>query len=161
MQVAMELNPLMEDWSDTNDFQSGFNLSYSMNDPWENPLNDSSPSGIPFLADQSNKFDTETFSEKPYTNTGPNYKSTGFWIDRGDKLGSNEGHGNSNNHGTEAQNVLFAGGHVERYETPTVGIDGDNIYTRWDDSVSPVDKKIGKWGKGLFSADRNDAYLGN
>ena len=156
----------VEDWTDLNDFQSGCNLSYSMNDPWENPLDASSrdassPEDMPFLADKSNKFDTETFSERPHTGNSPNYKITGFWTDQGDKEGSDEGHGNSNNHNTECQNVLFAGNHVERFETPTVGIDGDNIYTRWDESVSPIDKKIGKWGKGLFSADKNDAYLGN
>ena len=158
---AIYLNSSIEDWSYVNDFQNGFNLSYSMNDPWENPLNASSPSDIAFLADKSNKFDTETFSERPHTGNSPNYKITGFWTDQGDKEGSDEGHGNSNNHNTEYQNVLFAGGHVERLETPTVGIEGDNIYTRWEDSVSPTDKKIGKWGKGLFSADVNDAYLGN
>ena len=161
LQDALDLSSSILDWSFVNDFQSGFNLSYSMNDPWENPLDTSSPSDMPFLADQSNKFDTETFSERPHTGSRPNYKSTGYWTDEGDKRRSDEGHGNTNNHRTEFQNVLFAGGHVDRFETPTVGIDGDNIYTRWEDSVSPIDKKIGKWGKGIFSADVNDAYLGN
>ena len=161
MEDAIALNPLLTDLADVNDFQTGYNLSYSMNDPWGNPLDYSSPENMPFLADQSNKFDTETFRERPYTGTGPNYKSTGFWTDEGDKEGSDEGHGNSNNHRTECQNVLFASGYVEGYETPTIGIDGDNIYTPWDDSVSPIDKKIGQWGKGLFAADKNDAYLGN
>jgi len=161
LQYSMALNPKIKDWSDLNDFQSGYNLSYSMNDPWGNPLNASSSSDIPFLADQSNKFDTETFSERPHTGSGPNYKSTSYWTDEGDKSGSDEGHGNSNNHKTVCQNVLFMGEYVKDFQTPTVGIDGDNIYTRWDESVSPVDTQIGKWGKGIFSADRKDAYLGN
>jgi hypothetical protein len=83
------------------------------------------------------------------------------WTDEGDKEGSDEGHGNSNNHGTEGQNVLFADWSVQHFDTPTIGINGDNIYTRWDDSVSPVDKQIGKWGKGIFSVHKTDAYLGN
>ena len=149
------------DFDDLNDFQSGCNLSYSMNDPWGNPMDASSPEDMPFLADQSNKFDTETFSERPHTGSGPNYQRTGYWTDKKDKRSSDEGRGNSNNHGTEDQNVLFMDEHVERFETPTVGIEGDNIYTRWDESVIPTDTQIGKWGKGIFSADRKDAYLGN
>jgi hypothetical protein len=149
------------DFDALNDFQNGCNLSYSMNDPQGNPMDSSSPEGMPFMADKSNKFDTETFSERAHTGSGPNYQRTGYWTDKKDKSGADEGHGNSNNHGTENQNVLFMGGHVERFETPMVGIEGDNIYTRWDESVSPVDTQIGKWGKGIFSADRKDAYLGN
>ena len=160
-ELAKTLHPNFQDWSDAYDFQNGYNLSYSMNDPWGNPLDASSPKDMPFLADQNNKFDTETFSERPFTGSCPNYNRTGYWTDKKDKSGSDEGHGNSNNHDTEGQNVLFVGGYVNRFETPTVGIDGDNIYTRWDESVNPVDKEIGKWGKGIFSADVKDAYLGN
>lgn len=149
------------DFAALNDFQSGCNLSYSMNDPWGNPLEASSPEDIPFVADKNNKFDTETFSERPYTGSGPHYQRTDYWTDEKDTSGSDEGHGNSNNHETKDQTILFMGGHMEQIGTPTVGIDGDNIYTRWDESVNPVDTKIGKWGKGIFSADEKDAYLGN
>lgn len=150
-----------KDFLDLNDFYSGRNLSYSMNDPWGYPMDASSPGGIAFLADKSNKFDTETFSVRAHTGNSPNYQRTDYWTDEGDKSGSDEGHGNSNNHGAEDQNVLFMDEHVERFETPTVGIEGDNIYTRWDESASPVDTQIGKWGKKIFSAPKKDAYLGN
>jgi len=38
--------------------------------------------------------------------------------------------GNSNNHAKVGQNVLFADGHVEFDQTPLVGENGDNIYSR-------------------------------
>jgi prepilin-type N-terminal cleavage/methylation domain-containing protein/prepilin-type processing-associated H-X9-DG protein len=38
--------------------------------------------------------------------------------------------GNSNNHGKDGQNVLFADGHVEFDNNPFVGTNRDNIYTR-------------------------------
>jgi len=38
--------------------------------------------------------------------------------------------GNSTNHAAIGQNVLFADGHVEFDQTPLVGENGDNIYTR-------------------------------
>jgi hypothetical protein len=134
-----------------------------MNDPWGNPLDASSPPELPYLADQSNKFDTVTFSERLLTGSGPNYLNTGYWTDKQEYEWQkfDDGHGNSNNHGSEGQNVLFADWSVQHFETPIVGKDGDNIYTRWDESANPVDKEIGKWGKGLFSADVKDAYLGN
>ena len=163
---ARKVNAELEYWSDLNDFQSGCNLSYSMNDPWGNPLNASSDSGIAYLADKSNKFDTGDFSVRPNTGDHPHYDTTRFWTDEGDILAGNEAHGNSNNHNTEAQNVLYAGGHVERYETPLVGLDNDNIYTAWPSSdYSTADRKLGIWGSGILSGPGNthkvDSYLGN
>ncbi len=38
--------------------------------------------------------------------------------------------GNSNNHGKDGQNVLYADGHVEFQNNPFVGTNRDNIYTR-------------------------------
>ncbi|MGA3065762.1 MAG: DUF1559 domain-containing protein [Tepidisphaeraceae bacterium] len=38
--------------------------------------------------------------------------------------------GNSDNHGQDGQNVLYADGHVEFQTNPFVGVDRDNIYTR-------------------------------
>jgi prepilin-type N-terminal cleavage/methylation domain-containing protein/prepilin-type processing-associated H-X9-DG protein len=38
--------------------------------------------------------------------------------------------GNSNNHGKDGENVLYADGHVEFQNNPFVGVDRDNIYTR-------------------------------
>jgi prepilin-type processing-associated H-X9-DG protein len=38
---------------------------------------------------------------------------------------------NSPNHGGQGQNVLFADSHAEFQTKPTVGVDDDNIYTRW------------------------------
>jgi prepilin-type N-terminal cleavage/methylation domain-containing protein/prepilin-type processing-associated H-X9-DG protein len=38
--------------------------------------------------------------------------------------------GNSNNHGKDGQNVLYADGHVEFQTNPFVGVDRDNIFTR-------------------------------
>jgi type II secretory pathway pseudopilin PulG len=38
--------------------------------------------------------------------------------------------GNSNNHNKDGQNVLFSDGHVDYDNTPFVGVNKDNIYTR-------------------------------
>ncbi len=38
---------------------------------------------------------------------------------------------NSPNHGGEGQNVLYADSHADFQQTPIVGVDDDNIYTRW------------------------------
>jgi prepilin-type N-terminal cleavage/methylation domain-containing protein/prepilin-type processing-associated H-X9-DG protein len=38
--------------------------------------------------------------------------------------------GNSQNHNKDGQNVLYADGHVEFQNSPFVGVDRDNIYTR-------------------------------
>ena len=37
---------------------------------------------------------------------------------------------NSNNHNKNGQNVLFSDGHVDYDNTPFVGVNQDNIYTR-------------------------------
>src|SRR5260370_16333204 len=37
--------------------------------------------------------------------------------------------GNSPNHGGGGQNVLFIGGNVHFYRTPTVGVGGDDIFS--------------------------------
>ena len=157
----------VEDWSDCVDFKSNQNLSYSMNDVWGNPLNASTDSGLAYLADKSNKFDMgDGTSDVAFALTSPNYSAANpYWSDDADMGGGDPAHGNSNNHNTEAQNVLFAGGHVERYETPTVGLGNDNIYTRWT-GFTEADKILGEWDKQILSGARygthkNDSYLGN
>ena len=160
----------VEDWSDCIDFKDVKNLSYSMNDVWGNPLNASADSGLAYLADKSNKFDTadgDGSAGEAFAATAPNWTTANpYWSDDADLLAGDSAHGNSNNHNTEAQNVLFAGGHVERYETPTVGLGNDNIYTRWT-GITEADKMIGIWGIGIWSgksnppSHRNDSYLGN
>jgi prepilin-type N-terminal cleavage/methylation domain-containing protein len=44
--------------------------------------------------------------------------------------GTDMRNGNSNNHGKDGQNVLYADFHVEFQNNPFVGVDRDNIYTR-------------------------------
>ncbi len=181
LQDAINVGAGVEDWSDCIDFRSHKNLSYSMNDVWGNPLNASSDSGLAYLADKSNKFDTAALGGSPelgvaFAATMPNYVqgTNAYWSDDADLIGGEPAHGNSNNHNTEAQNILFAGGHVERYETPNVGLGNDNIYTRWTNGgVDPTpndgfneSKELGEWGEGLLSGmnygtHKNDSYLGN
>jgi prepilin-type N-terminal cleavage/methylation domain-containing protein/prepilin-type processing-associated H-X9-DG protein len=49
---------------------------------------------------------------------------------------------NSNNHGKDGQNVLFADGHVSFEDTAFCGVDNDNIYNnkRQEVNASPADK---------------------
>ena len=179
-----KLGAVVEAYDDLIDFKTSRNLSYSMNDPWSNPLNSSSDSGMAYLADKSNKFDnpfTGDFSPR-FPEKSPNWrpKDNPFWDDRADLKVRNEAHGNSNNHGSEVQNVLFAGGHVERHETPLVGLNEDNIYTAWpkpkpkpksglEPTPTPTptkeQKMLGIWGPGIHAGakhtHRNDSYLGN
>jgi len=51
---------------------------------------------------------------------------------------------NSQNHGGEGQNVLFADGHVEFKRTPIVGIDEDNIYTIALDNFNEAARVVGE-----------------
>ncbi len=51
---------------------------------------------------------------------------------------------NSRNHQGEGQNVLFADGHASFYRVPTVGVDGDNIYTIALDNVNEASRVIGE-----------------
>jgi len=50
--------------------------------------------------------------------------------------------GNSNNHGKDGQNVLFADGHVEFDNNPFVGTNRDNIYTRGGITFSGLDNTM-------------------
>ena len=170
MQEAIDLNANVEDWSDCIDFKSMKNLSYSMNDVFGNPLNASSDSGLAYMADKSNKFDMldgqGTLGER-FADASPNWTAANpYWTDEADLNAGNEAHGNSNNHDTEAQNVLFSGAHVERYESPNIGLANDNIYTAWPSmNPTPDQKELGIWGIGIYSGPgsthKNDSYLGN
>ena len=180
LQDAIDEGYGVEDWSDCVDFKSHKSLSYSMNDVWGNPLYASSSAGMAFMADKSNKFDTAHLIDgnaEPlvaFDATSPNYDlgSNPYWSDDADLIGGDTAHGNSNNHNTEAQNVLFADGHCDRSETPIVGLGNDNIYTRWDPVTGASSnagfndaKGIGMWDVGILSGreytHKNDSYLGN
>ena len=146
------------EWEDLNDFHSMRNLSYSYQDPWKFPYNASSPENFPILADKNNAYDTATGARNPAAGDSPNY-SGNCWDNISD---DNPRHGNTRNHGTESQNVLFADFSVYRTETPTVGIDGDNIYTRFGggENSTDIQKSIGRWDLG-HPATSEDSYLGN
>lgn len=159
LECAIEFGTDAEDWEDLQNFRCGWNLSYSMHDPWTYPMNGSTKGGMILMADKSNKFDTVNFVER-FTDAIPNYHEDDnpYWDDTGDTDVGNEAHGNSNNHQTECQNVLYAGMSVERVTKPTVGLANDNIYTAIG---SGDDREIGEWGTGIFAASRMDSYVGN
>jgi len=67
--------------------------------------------------------------------------------------------GNSNNHGKDGQNVLYADGHVEFQNNPFVGLNRDNIFCR-NASGGGVDGNIcdspaGPWDSVLLPTDDN------
>ena len=191
LEEAIELYPAdIEDWSDLRDFQSNDNLSYSYNDPWNRILDSSASASQVLMADKSNAFDynddTNGFLPNPACDAGkplpngdaamlgtPDNQCT--WDDDG---GENMGHGNSRNHGSECQNVLFADTHVKKYSTPCVGVNEDNIYSFASVSTAvnaPMTySMIGLWANGgngagmMYEAadpingpSDKDAYLGN
>ena len=151
----------VEDWSDLINFRYGHNLSYSMHYPFNSyHMNGSTSGGMVLMADKSNKFDSIQFTVNPNVpEASPNDGEVGSWDDSEDTTFSNMAHGNSNNHQTECQNVLFAGASVERREAPNIGLANDNIYTSY--GLVPLDKQIGYWDGSREPQQRQDSYLGN
>ena len=145
----------VEFWRDMNNFQSMYNLSYSYHDPWSKyGLNEDAA----VMADKSNAFNTETGIRNPNAGDYPIQNPDGAWHDNENK---NPQFGNSPNHQTECQNVLFMNSSVKRGETPLMGVNGDNIYTYWTDNrTTDLYKSIGRWDKGR-AQERTDSFLGN
>jgi prepilin-type N-terminal cleavage/methylation domain-containing protein len=157
---AQLVNPAVTEWTELGDFQGGGNLSYSYNEPWDRHCDSSAQSSLALMADKSLVTDTPTLGINPLTtpnpNTGDNIRVgtdafSGTW-DNTPILGQtalNVRYGNSNNHQTRCQNVLFYGTHVTKPTTPLVGIGGDNIYTAWSgqQSLPYIQPMIGFWGR--------------
>lgn len=185
----------VEGWEDLNDFQSDENLSYSYNDPWNRILDSSASASLVLMADKSPAYDysdpgsNNGFLPDPACDVGPNTGSNfnvgtpefnGSWDDEPlpNSDQPNPQHGNSNNHGTEVQEVLYADTHVTKEDTPLAGMQEDNIYTfQVGNQGFPTDNSddfrwlmIGGWGNTgsgpgsmyvqNFLTDR-DTYLGN
>jgi len=151
--------PSPKSWMDVNDFQSLANLSYSYNDPWKALMNSASPPTAVMMADKNPAYTTVTGVPNPQSGDSPLHTSKGGWDD--DKR-RNPRAGNSPNHNYEVQNVLFTDTHVKKCNTPTVGIDKDNIYTYWPDGENTANEKkpFGRWDKN-HAAAVSDSYLGN
>ena len=176
--------PEISEWTDLDDFQGGWNLSYSYNEPWTRHLDSSAPSSLALMADKNWCFDTPTLAANPVTGftpkTGDNLNVGtddfgGTWDDTPlppDTL-PNLRHGNSRNHQTRCQNVLFYGTHVDKSTTPLVGVGNDNIYTAWYTQAPFMNTMIGFWGQVGYGPDItftsslgtrpdiNDSYLCN
>jgi len=180
MSDIIALEPLVENWEDLHDFPSLVNLSYSYNDPYTQLLDASSSSALILMADKNPTFATET-GDNVGNSSGPESINGAqdpdsinpIW-DWTDDDGDNPGHGNSLNHNTEVQNVLFADTHVKKYDTPLAGIAQDNIYTYWSNfpTNNLIDKTIGLWdtkggpqggtnANGQGARTEQDTYLGN
>ncbi|MCP4709552.1 MAG: type II secretion system protein [Planctomycetes bacterium] len=175
-QWAAGLNWKVEFWRDMQNFQSGYNLSYSYHDPW-NKFGVQEDSAI--MADKTNIFDTATMKIDSDRASLPGYGGNPFCplpnLDNtwDDSEGTNLVHGNSRNHKGECQNILYMNSSVKRGETPLQGMGGDNIYTRWNGPTgvqmryTNEDKqRTGQWGNSetivmWYSRGRADSYLGN
>lgn len=93
------------------DFPNSVRCSYSFQNLFDapQPLRRGTPVPVPVLADRNP------------------------WFRGGEFRGDVGGQGNSHNHGRDAgQNVLFNDGRVRWFETPDVGLDGDNIWLAGD-----------------------------
>ncbi len=145
----------IEFWRDLNNFQSMYNLSYSYHDPWNNYGIDEDAA---LMADKSNAFNTETGVKNPDVGDYPIQNPDGSWHNLDNK---NPQYGNSPNHQTECQNVLYMNSSVKRGESPLMGVNLDNIYTHWSPkSAGELSKFIGRWEK-CRSQGRTDSFLGN
>jgi hypothetical protein len=159
IQKANQLGGTIEDYADLNDFHSMVNLSYSYRDLWKHPLTGAAlfGSNSPMAADKNNAYATQTGRRNPKAGLAP-VSDGGDWTDNN---GKNPRHGNSKNHNTDMQNVAFADTHVDRTQTPLVGVREDNIYTRWSNEQPSEDEmKQGRWDGGN-AMHMDDAYLGN
>jgi len=147
-----------QSWMQVNDFQTGYNNSYSYNDPWKAVLHSASAPELVVLADKSPAYNTETVNLNQEAGEGPLRDRSGGWSDYGRNLRP----GNTPNHDYEVQNVLFTDSHVKKHNSPTVGIDKDNIYTYWPAGAgTPAEQKQdGRWDQG-HAASMEDSYLGN
>ena len=185
LQDAIARVATVEDWSDCIDFDSGENLSYSYNDPWNRLLDDSSSASLVLAADKSFVFDTPTLTLSTDSMALPapmplgvgtyDYTEWEQWdwteslFENNDPPSQNSG--NSMNHQREMQNVLFADAHVKGSQHPCVGVSEDNIYSYQDSArgVGPV--HIGTWGgiggtgAGIMyqagNLRQDDTYVGN
>ncbi len=145
MLVGDSNNPV-DDWTDLWDFDAAVNLSYSYNDPWNRPLDDTSGSSMVMAADKNPIFDDMDANNKIVmginAGSGDYPAPKGFKTPKDGKpadwdwsvLDPGESSttilpGNSLNHTTEVQQVLFADGHVKSANNPCVGVSEDNIYT--------------------------------
>lgn len=188
LEDAIATSADVEGWEDCVDFRSGQNLSYSYNDPWNRLLDSSASASLVLMADKSNAYDTPDFSVNPQavaTANAPNVGEYGnlpngagvSWDDEpvGVETTPNAAHGNSRNHGTDIQEVLYADTHVTKADTPLVGLGEDNIYT-FQSAQAQANEfapwALGRWGfEGngedlMYDSDLNgpsdkDSYLGN
>lgn len=178
LQDAILQNDRVEGWEDLRDFRSMVNLSYSYNDPFSQLLDASASSALVLLADMNPRFDTDTGVVDPDVNSDtPESIINGVLADDDlfdwtDDDGDNKNQGNSNNHATEIQNVLFADSHVKKHDDPLAGVAEDNIYTYWSPVTVPMDvlgRAAGLWdtssgpqesGDG-GAVNENDTYVGN
>jgi len=174
LDFAVSENPDIKGWDDLRDFQGMDNLSYSYQYPWRPyALNETTSGAKPVMADKNPSFDKEPidpdgFILNPDSGTFPKHATATIpgdadyspnWTDQD---GLNLAHGNSKNHKTKLQEVLFADTHVKKCNEPIVGINKDNIYTVQTDGGEPIDRIIGEWGAlDLTPLSRTDSFLCN
>jgi len=99
------------------------NLSYS----YSCPFPDNGSAGVGF---RMNAAMDPTFAVAADLNPGSSGIGNNVTLVTQSSSGSQMKLGNSNNHGKDGQNVLFADGHVEFDNNPFVGYQHDNIYER-------------------------------
>jgi len=177
LEAAILLEPTIQDYADLVSFPSGVNISYSYNDPWYRTLSGSALFGSSsvVIADMNPRYDTENLAvstdalmlSEPDPGTG-GVSAPDWTDDEGQKFP-----GNSFNHDTDTQNVAFADTHVDRAQSPTVGLRDDNIYSYWSPTIVNPDYDpdigVGSWNTtsqdtmaegGYSNAKQQDTYVG-
>ncbi len=167
------------------DFPTSDACSYSYNDPFFRLLDASSSPALVIAADKNWAYDNNSGDGSKndmtgFPTTGPQkgdpaaLSATYVEMDSDewtDMDGDNLYHGNSKNHQTQMQNVLYVDCHVSKEDTPCVGLSQDNIYTYWSvsgaagpNSIDLEDKMGGSWAGSNgtqmdFSGTGSDAHI--
>ena len=131
-------------------------------DAWA--LTTSSEAGMAVAADRSPWFQGTVVDADRFNNATSGFKPdlTGYTAAGGVGTADQAKRGNSDAHQTDGQNVLYIDSHVEFEKRCFVGLENDNIYTKW--TVTNPPEKV----KGLLPSptqttltDKRDSFLIN
>jgi len=139
--------------------------SYSYHIPFDAwALTTSSEAGMAVAADRSPWYSGAALPSDRFNNATTGFKPdlTGYTGTGGVGTSDQAKMGNSDAHQTDGQNVLYIDSHVEFEKRSFVGMENDNIYTRWT-LTNPPEKVKGllPTAAAVTLTDKRDSFLIN